>query len=254
MTVGGTVKERVEAVRERITAAALQAGRDPGEILVVAVTKTFSVDVIREAIAAGITDIGESRVQEARAKIAELDTPCRWHLVGHLQTNKAKLAASLFEWVHSLDSLRLAQALEREGSLLGRRVRILVEVNLGREEQKSGVLEEELFPLLEAVGSLPHLSIEGLMAIPPFHPDPEAVRPYFRRLWRLKEEAISRFPELPLFHLSMGMSHDFEVAVQEGATMVRIGTAIFGARNRTTDFSLQTPDQKDEGGSPLTKV
>lgn len=225
-----TIKERVEAVRERIAAAALQAGRDPGEVLLVAVAKAFPVGVIREAIAAGVTDIGENRVQEARGKIAQLDTLCRWHLVGHLQTNKAKLAARLFDWIHSLDSLRLAHALEREGSALGKRVRVLIEVNLGREGQKSGVSEEELFPLLEAVGSLPHLQIGGLMAIPPLHPDPEAGRPYFRRLWELKEEAASRFPLLPLFHLSMGMSHDFEVAVQEGATIVRIGTAIFGER------------------------
>jgi len=225
-----TIKERVEAVRERIAAAALQAGRDPGEILLVAVAKTFPVARIREAIAAGVIDIGENRVQEARVKIAELDTPCRWHLVGHLQTNKAKLAALYFDWIHSLDSLRLAQALEKEGSALGKKVQVLMEVNFGREEQKSGVLEEEVFFLLEAVGSLPHLRIEGLMAIPPFHPDPEAVRPYFHRLWKLREEAILRFPELPLSHLSMGMSHDFEVAVQEGATMVRVGTAVFGPR------------------------
>lgn len=230
MTVGGTVKEQVEAVRERIAAAALKVGRDPEEVLLVAVAKTFPVVRIREAIAAGVIDIGESRVQEARVKIAELDTPCRWHLVGHLQTNKAKLATLLFDWIHSLDSLRLAQALEKEASALGKWVRVLIEVNLGREENKSGVLEEEVFSLLEAVGSLPHLHIGGLMAMPPFHPDPEAVRPYFRRLWKLREEAVSRFPELPFIHLSMGMSHDFEVAVQEGATMVRVGTAIFGPR------------------------
>jgi pyridoxal phosphate enzyme (YggS family) len=151
-------------------------------------------------------------------------------MVGHLQTNKARLAVRLFEWIHSLDSWRLAQELDKAGSTLGKRVRTLVEVNVADEPTKTGVTAIELLPLLERVGSLPHLSIEGLMAMPPFDPDPDRVRPYFRRLTRLREEAASRFPELSLRHLSMGMSHDFELAVEEGATMVRIGTAIFGAR------------------------
>jgi hypothetical protein len=225
-----TIKERIEGVRERIAAAALRVGRDPGEILVVAVSKTFPVPVIQEAIAAGISDIGESRVQEAAAKIAEIDVPCRWHMVGHLQTNKARLAVRLFDFIHSLDSLKLAQELEKGGSRHGKRVSVLVEVNLAQEPSKTGVAEAELFPLLERAGSLAHLSIEGLMAMPPFDPDPEGVRPSFRRLFQLREAAAARFPRLALTHLSMGMSHDFEVAVEEGATMVRIGTAIFGPR------------------------
>jgi hypothetical protein len=230
LAAGGTIKERVESVRERIAAAALRVGRDPGEVLVVAVAKGFPAFTIAEAIAAGISDIGENRVQEAKAKIAEINTPCRWHMVGHLQTNKARLAVRLFDWIHSLDSWKLAQDLDKAGSTLGKRVRTLIEVNVAEEPTKSGVTAVELFPLLEQVRSLPHLSIEGLMAMPPFDPDPDRIRPYFRRLTRLREEAASRFPELGLRQLSMGMSHDFEAAVEEGATMVRIGTAIFGPR------------------------
>ena len=224
------IKERVEGIRERIAAAALRAGRDPGEVLVVAVGKTFPASAIREAIAAGINDIGENRIQEARAKIPEIDAPCRWHMVGHLQTNKVRLALRLFDWIQSLDSLRLAQELEKVGSDLGKQVRALVEVNLAQEQSKTGVAEGELFPLLERAGSFPHVRIEGLMAMPPYEPTPEAVRPFFQQLCRLRDEAGTRFPHLTLTHLSMGMSHDFEVAVEEGATMVRIGTAIFGER------------------------
>ncbi|MDZ4340716.1 MAG: YggS family pyridoxal phosphate-dependent enzyme [candidate division NC10 bacterium] len=225
-----TIKERVESVRERIAAAALRVGRDPGDILVVAVAKSFPAGAIQEAIAAGVSDIGENRVQEARAKIPEIGVPCRWHMVGHLQTNKARLAVRLFDWIQSLDSAKLAQELEGAAVALGKRVRTMVEVNLAREPTKAGVGEGDLSVLLEQAASLPHLSIEGLMGMPPFDPNPEGVRPYFRRLFRLREEAAARFPELRLAHLSMGMSHDFEVAVEEGATMVRIGTAIFGPR------------------------
>lgn len=225
-----TIKERIESVRERIATAALRVGRDPGEIVVVAVAKRFSGSATQEAIAAGISDIGENRVQEASVKIAEVNAPCRWHMVGHLQTNKARLAVRLFDWIQSLDSLKLALEIERAGSALGKRIRALVEVNLAQERTKTGVSAVELFPLLEQAGSLPHLSIEGLMAMPPFDPNPEGSRPYFQRLYRLREEAAPHFPQLSLKHLSMGMSHDFEVAVEEGATMARIGTAIFGAR------------------------
>lgn len=225
-----TIKERVESVRERVAAAALRVGRDPGEVLVVAVAKTFPVSAVQEVIASGIGDIGENRVQEAKAKIAEIDAPSCWHMVGHLQTNKARAAVQLFDWIQSLDSLKLAQELEKGGAGFGKRVRVLVEVNLAREPSKSGVTETELFSLLERAGSMPHLSIEGLMAMPPFDPKPERIRPYFQRLRSLRNEAALRFPELAIRHLSMGMSHDFEVAVEEGASIVRIGTAIFGPR------------------------
>ena len=225
-----TVKERVESVRERIAAAALRVGRDPGEVLLVAVAKTFPASAVEKVIAAGINDIGENRVQEAKAKIADIKAPCHWHMVGHLQTNKARLAARLFDWIQSLDSAKLAQELQKAGSGLGKRLRTLIEVNLEQEPTKSGVTEAELFSLLEEASALPNLRIEGLMAMPPYDPNPETVRPYFRRLRRLRDEAASRFPQLDLSHVSMGMSHDFEVAVEEGATIVRIGTAIFGER------------------------
>lgn len=225
-----TIKERVESVRERIAMAALRAGRDPEEVCLVAVAKTFPASAVEQVIAAGVNDVGENRVQEAKAKIPEVKAPCHWHMVGHLQTNKAQLAVRLFDWIQSLDSMKLAQELEKAGSSLGKRVRTLIEVNLAQEPTKSGVTEAELFSLLDQAAALPSLSIEGLMGMPPYDPDPEAVRPYFGRLRRLRDDAASRFPRLALSHLSMGMSHDFEVAVEEGATIVRIGVAIFGER------------------------
>jgi hypothetical protein len=226
-----TIKERVESVRERIATAAARVGRDPGAVRLVAVAKTFPASAVEEVIAAGVGDIGENRVQEAKAKIAEVRAPCTWHMVGHLQTNKARLAVRLFDWIQSLDSWKLAQELQQAGAAFGTRVRTLVEVNLAHEPTKSGVTETELIPLLEQASALPNVSIEGLMAMPPYDPNPEAIRPYFRRLGRLREQAASRFPQLTLLHLSMGMTHDFEVAVEEGATLVRIGTAIFGGRS-----------------------
>ncbi len=223
-----TVRDRLLRVQDRIGTAASRAGRDASSITLVAVSKTVPTEVIREAVAAGITILGENRVQEARDKIAALPGLAAWHLVGNLQTNKARLAVQLFEMIHSLDSLKLAQALEHYGEQAGKAVRCLIEVNLGGEESKSGMAEEGVRPLLEAVTRLPHLRIEGLMAIPPLLPDPEQVRPFFRRLRALRDKLQSE--GLPLVELSMGMTSDFEVAIEEGATMVRIGTAIFGPR------------------------
>lgn len=223
-----TIRDRLLRVQERIRSAAVRAGRAPASITLVAVSKTMPVDVIREAVAAGVRILGENRVQEARDKIAALPGPAAWHLVGHLQTNKAKLAVQLFELIHSLDSLRLAQALDRYGQEAGQGVPCLIEVNLGAEEGKSGVSEDGVRPLLEVAGQLPHLRIQGLMAIPPFLPDPEQSRPLFRRLRALRDKLEAE--GFPLAELSMGMTHDFEVAIEEGATLVRIGTAIFGPR------------------------
>jgi pyridoxal phosphate enzyme (YggS family) len=186
------------------------------------------VEVIRQALAAGVTILGENRVQEAQDKIAALSGQAEWHLVGHLQTNKARPAVRSFALIHSLDSLRLAQTLDGHGQQAGKAVRCLIEVNLGGEETKSGAPEECVRPLLEAAGRLPHLRIEGLMAIPPFLPDPEQVRPFFRRLRNLRDKLEAE--GFPLPDLSMGMTHDFEVAIEEGASMVRIGAAIFAPR------------------------
>lgn len=227
-----TLKERLEEVKRRMAEAALRVGRAPEEVQLVAVSKTVPVPRIREAIEAGVTIFGENRVQEAKAKIAELGGLARWHLVGHLQTNKAKLAVQLFDLIHSLDSLRLARELDKFGKVFGKPVEVLVQVKLSEEETKSGLPEGEVLPLLRALADLPSIRVRGLMVFPPYFPDLEAVRPYFRRLRelrdRLQEEALPENVELA--HLSMGMSHDFEVAIEEGATLVRIGTAIFGPR------------------------
>ncbi len=223
-----SIQDRLLRVRDRIRIAAGRAGRDAASVTLVAVSKMMSVEVIREALAAGVTILGENRVQEARGKIAALSGQATWHLVGHLQTNKAKSAVQIFDMIHSLDSLKLAEVLDRSGQQAGRTVRCLVEVNLGGEESKSGTTEEGVRSLLEATQQLIHLRIEGLMTIPPFLPDPEQVRPYFRRLRILRDKLTGE--GFHLADLSMGMTHDFEVAIEEGATMVRIGTAIFGPR------------------------
>jgi hypothetical protein len=222
------IREGVAAVRRRIEVAAERSGRKASAVTLVAVSKTMPVETVREAIAAGAAILGENRVQEARDKIAALSGAAEWHLIGHLQTNKAKLAVSLFDRIHSLDSIRLAQEMERHAAEAGRRVRCLVQVNVGGEDQKNGASEDEIRPLLEAAGRLSHIRVEGLMAIPPFLSDPEAVRPYFRRLRVLRDTLAREGFSLP--DLSMGMTNDFEVAIEEGATLVRVGTAIFGPR------------------------
>ena len=223
-----TIRDRLLRVQDRIRAAASRAGRDGSSVTLVAVSKAMPVDVIRQAVEAGVTILGENRVQEAKDKIAALPGASSWHLVGHLQTNKAKLAVQLFELIHSLDSLKLAQVLDRHGEDLAKPVRCLIEVNLGGEESKSGMAEDGVRPLLEAAADLRHLRVEGLMALPPSFPGPEQVRPYFRRLRILRDKLQDE--GFPLAELSMGMTHDFEVAVEEGASLVRIGTAIFGPR------------------------
>ena len=226
--MGEGIEERLAAVRRRIETAAARSGRPGSAVTLVAVSKTMPAAAIREAVSAGVKILGENRVQEAREKIEALPGAAEWHLIGHLQTNKAKLAVGLFDCIHSLDSVRLAQELGRHAEEAGRPLRCLVEVNVGEEAQKSGVDAAEVRPLLEAARRLPHLSVQGLMTIPPFLPDPESVRPFFRRLRDLRDRLESEGWTLP--DLSMGMSHDFEVAIEEGATLVRIGTAIFGSR------------------------
>lgn len=212
--------------------AAVRVGRDPDGVELIAVTKTVPVARIREAIEAGLTLLGENRVQEAADKIGLLNSfPVTWHLIGHLQTNKSRPAAELFELIHSLDSVKLAAALDRHGATLAKQVRVLVEVNLEDEPSKTGIREPDLVPLLQVCREFTHLAVEGLMAIPPFRRNPEDVRPFFRRLRLLRDEAAKACPDLPLRHLSMGMSHDYEIAIEEGATLVRIGTAIFDPRS-----------------------
>ena len=226
------LKDNIARVQERIAEACRRVGRRPEDVKLVAVSKTVPPDRIRKAYDAGLRDFGENRVQEANAKRAALsDLTVTWHLVGHLQTNKAKLARELFHCVHSLDSLRLAQKLDEAAVCSGDRLPVLIEVNLGEEQTKSGVREQDVLALAEQVGRLSTLELSGLMVLPPFFEDPEQARPFFRRLRELARTIESAsLPGVSMRELSMGMSHDFEVAVEEGATMVRIGTAIFGRR------------------------
>lgn len=229
--------ENVSAIRKRIVDAASRAGRNPDEITLVAVTKTVGLEEIKEALDAGLGLFGENRVQEAQKKISGLtseiiNTACtgriEWHLIGHLQKNKAKHAVALFDLIHTVDSRELAEEIDRQAEKIRKVQRVLAQVKLSEEETKHGASEEELPLLLEGIGSLKNLKLEGLMTIPPYFEDPEKARPYFRKLRALRDEAEHTGYRLP--ELSMGMSNDFEAAIQEGATMVRIGTAIFGER------------------------
>jgi pyridoxal phosphate enzyme (YggS family) len=210
-------------VRERIARAAERAGRRPADVLLIGVSKTVDVARIRAAVAAGVTALGENRVQEAKAKIAELGRPAAWHLIGHLQTNKVKDALELFDVIHSLDRLELAREMERRAAARGQVVETLLQVNIAAEPSKGGVGPDAVGESLGLIGKLAHLRVRGLMAIPPEVERAEDARPWFRRLRELAERH-------GLSELSMGMSGDFEVAVEEGATMVRVGTAIFGPR------------------------
>lgn len=230
------MRAQLEAINQRIAAACQRAGRDFSEVTLVAVSKTVAPARIREAIAAGVRTLGENRVQEAAAKIAELSAltsehKIAWHLIGHLQSNKTRRAVELFDAVHSVDSLKLAERLNQSASELGKRLPVFIEVNLGAEAAKSGVAINETLPLCEQVAKLVHLELKGLMAVPPFLDDAEVVRPFFRRLRELRDEA-RRLGIAGEYcnDLSMGMSNDFEVAIEEGATLVRIGTALFGVR------------------------
>jgi hypothetical protein len=227
------IKENVSRVRERIAAACQRSGRGPDDVKLVAISKTFPPQSIRAAYEAGLRDFGENRVQEAAAKRpALLDLSITWHMVGHLQTNKAKAARELFHWVHTVDSFRLAQKLEQASAPESRRLPVLLEVNLGGEESKTGVGESEIIQLAEQISRLATLEVLGLMVIPPFFDDPEHVRPYFRRLRQLAQEIDTKnIANVSMHELSMGMSHDFEIAIEEGATIVRVGTAIFGPRS-----------------------
>jgi PLP dependent protein len=227
------IAERVAAVRERIARAAAKAGRDAETVTLVAVSKTQGAEAVREAFAAGVRVFGENRVQEAEAKASALadlrEGGLQWHLVGHLQVNKAKKAAPLFDLVHSVDSTDLARKLAGLAAECGRTLRALVQVDLAGEETKFGVPEAELSPVLESLRALPGLSLEGLMLIPPLFEEPERARPFFRRLRVLRDDALDE-GLLASGFLSMGMSHDFDIAIEEGATLVRVGTAIFGER------------------------
>ncbi len=256
-TENAAIAENLGRIRERVARAAERAGRRVEDVTIVAVSKSFPFEAIRTGYAAGLRHFGENRVQEWESKqprVADLDAT--WHLIGHLQSNKARRAASLFDRVDSVDSLALAQKLDaavaegaaaesarfisseksrrdagatKNGAASGKRLRVLIEVRLGDESTKSGVAESDLPMLAEGVGGLANLELLGLMTIPPFLEDPERVRPYFSKLREVREDLVRRIGRsMPV--LSMGMSHDFEIAVEEGATEIRVGTALFGER------------------------
>src|SRR6266481_4153994 len=226
-----SIAENLERVREQIAQAAARAGRVAEEIELVAITKTHPTEKVREAIEAGQTLFGESRVQEARVKIPELPSNLRWHFVGHLQKNKIRHALPLFELIHSVDSLALAQDINRIAEEDGLHPRVLLEVNVAGEGSKFGFTPEKLREDLENLLALPRLSILGLMTIPPIAEEAEASRKYFVELCGLRDRLQTEF-HVDLAQLSMGMTQDFAIAVEEGATLVRVGTAIFGERSR----------------------
>ncbi|MCU0727419.1 MAG: YggS family pyridoxal phosphate-dependent enzyme [Planctomycetes bacterium] len=220
--------ENIREIRARIGEAARRSGRDPAEVVLVAVTKTVSPRLVRFLPAAGIVDAGENRVQTAEPKILRPVPGLRWHMIGHLQTNKAGRAVELFDLIHSVDSVRLVRQLARHAAQQGRTTEVLVQVNISAEGQKTGIRPEELRPVLAAAAETPHLRVRGLMGMGPLTGDPEACRPLFAGLRDLLGRAVDEgwYPS-PMPDLSMGMSNDFEVAVEEGATLVRVGTAIF---------------------------
>ena len=225
------IADNLEAVRERIATACARAGRPLESVRLLAVSKTYGPEAVGAAAAAGQTRFGENRVQEAAAKIPACPGHLQWHLIGHLQSNKAAQAAQLFDWIHSVDSLKLLEALDRHAGEAGRRLEVMVQVNVSGERSKSGLAPGEVPAVLAAGSRLPHVQIRGLMTIPPLAEDPEKSRLFFREL-RERRDGWAAQTGLDLAELSMGMTHDLEVAIEEGATFVRVGTGIFGARQK----------------------
>ncbi len=223
---------RLAGVRDRLARAAGRAGRDPATVRLVAVSKTFSAEHVRAAAAAGQVDFGENKVQEALQKIAQTsDLPIKWHLVGHLQSNKARKAGAEFSMIHSVDDAALVTTLDESARAAGRSVQLLVQVDLAGEATKHGAREDELAPIFDAARGCRSARLVGLMVLPPATDDPEGARPYFRKLRGIRDGLLARGVDgSMLTELSMGMSHDFEVAVEEGSTLVRVGSAIFGER------------------------
>jgi pyridoxal phosphate enzyme (YggS family) len=227
--------DNINTIYKRIAHAAMKAGRDPHDVRLVAVTKLVDAGLVCEAVDAGLREFGENRVQEVREKVLRLreeipGSPLAWHLIGHLQKNKVAAAVELFDLIHSVDSPELVEVINKRAEKIGKRQRVLVQVKLSDEESKYGSPKENVLPLLELIRGMKNVKVEGLMTVPPFFDNPEVVRPYFRKLSVLRDYAEEEGFVLP--ELSMGMSNDFEVAIEEGATIVRIGTAIFGERQK----------------------
>jgi PLP dependent protein len=225
------IADNLKIIHDRITAAALKAGRDPAGVRLVAVSKTQPAEAVTEAARSGQRIFGENYVQEFVAKAVEVKEPVEWHFIGALQSNKVKYLAGLVTLIHSVDRLSLAEEIDRQWGKLGRTCDVLIQVNIAAETTKSGTTSAELLDLVRRVARLPHLRVRGLMTMPPFFDDPQGARPYFRELRRLADEvAAADIPGVAMTELSMGMSGDFETAIEEGATLVRIGTAVFGER------------------------
>ena len=220
------IAENLESVEDRIDQAARRSGRTRGDITLVTVTKTRSVDEIREAIACGASDIGENYIQEAEEKYSQIGNAVRWHMIGHLQRNKARHAVEFCNMIHSIDNEALAREIGRRAELIGKRVDVLIEVRISGEETKFGVEPESVLKLADEISDVSGIRVCGLMGMAPFVQDPEQARPYFAELKSLWD----KLPNEQRLHLSMGMTHDFEIAIEEGSNMVRIGTAIFGPR------------------------
>jgi PLP dependent protein len=222
----------IRVIQERIVAAATRAGRNPVDIQLMAVSKTVPPERIRQAMEAGVKIFGENYVQEAREKIPAVGQAAEWHMIGHLQTNKVKYVINLFDWVHSVDRLELARELDKRSGQHDRKLNVLIEVNVSGEESKNGVEPSQVMELVRQVSVLPNLSVRGLMTMPPYSDDPETSRPYFKALHKLHDDiSAAAIPGVVMDELSMGMTDDFEVAIEEGATIVRVGRAIFGERN-----------------------
>ena len=232
-TINSLILENIKNIYRKLSSAAIRSGRNPFDVKLIAVTKTVDIEMIKEAVSFGLRALGESRVQEAQKKIADCGAQCadcdiEWHMIGHLQKNKAKIAVQLFDLIQSLDSIELAKELNKHSEKAGKIQRVLIEVKLSEEESKYGVAEESLMDLIKVISEMKNLKLEGLMTIPPFSDNPEMARPYFKKLRELRDQAESTGYRLP--ELSMGMTNDYETAILEGATMVRIGTGIFGER------------------------
>lgn len=224
-----SIRENLERIKEKIRVKSELVGRDPQEITLVAVTKTVEADRIEEAIAAGVNIIGESRIQEAKEKYRKVESRIIWHLVGHLQRNKAKDAVKIFDLIHSVDNAELAKEIDKQAKKIGKIQKILVEANVSGEESKYGLNPEGVITFLQEVSGLPNIKVEGLMTMAPFYENPEDCRPCFRKLKELVEEVKAKnIKNVEMTYLSIGMSNDFEVAIEEGSNMVRIGRAIFG--------------------------
>lgn len=226
------MENRIHIVKERIKKAALSCGRSPEDIKLIAVSKTKPVDVVRQAINAGLTVFGENYIQESREKIETISSSnLSWHFIGHLQSNKAKYAVKLFDLIHTVDSLKLAKELNKQAEKINKVQDILIQVNTGMEISKSGIEEKDAMDLARSISGLKNIKVKGLMTIPPFFDAPDKVQPFFKDLCNLRDRIRKEnIPDIQMDELSMGMTGDFEAAIQEGATFIRVGTAIFGKR------------------------